>query len=432
VPTAADKYAVSSLVDGESGMSGMRGDGCGGGPETALGGGLVVMEDAFVEAVKMWRRHRLVEAVYEGELEKVKAELDLSDVESLNLKGEDGDEALMAAIEANHLELLSMLLEAKCNPNSHCNGVTPLYACCPPDFTDGFSLILKAKADPNWECVSRSELFRSDGPPRGQTPLIKVCSGQGGGAEPPLSYVQQLLEADANPNYRCLRGGETALKAACRRSNTQCIKALVAAKVDVEETNEEGLTPLMEAYLAPTGGHRTATTLQICGARVETETKEGLTALIHVSTVGTGAQVGHVLDDEAPVNQESKTGRTALIAAVTAGNAPAVKALLRSRGDVQQRNQHGTTPEALAKLTGTQPVLDRVLEALAAKEETARAKPATAVESHLLRQEEESQAAGVGEPEFGNLHTVRSSADITRELHAGGAPSAPLAFGVAP
>ena len=39
--------------------------------------------------------------------------------------------------------------------------------------------------------------------------------------------------------------------------------------------------------------------------RVDTETQEGLTALVHVSTVGTAAQVKLVLDDEVDATRSS-------------------------------------------------------------------------------------------------------------------------------
>ena len=178
----------------------------------------------------------------------------------------------MGAIEAQQLELLQLLLDSKCSVNGQFNGMTPLFACCPPGFSEAVPLLLKAKADPNWECVDRpryespTDIF-SGVQMRGMTALVKVCGSSGGqDGSPPVEFVQQLLAAEANPNYRCVRGGETALKAACRRGNTQCIKALVAAKVAVDEPNEEGLTPLMEAYMTP-GGQRLATTLQLCGAR---------------------------------------------------------------------------------------------------------------------------------------------------------------------
>ena len=105
------------------------------------------------------------------------------------------------------------------------------------------------------------------------------------------------------------------------------------------------------------------------------------------------------------------------MAAVACGNVPALRALLNAGADLHQPNQHGTTPEELAKICGTHIVLRRAV---------AEASPPTGIQRHLLSQGDEQQAAGEAPV------PMQSSAEVTKHLHAQGASSAPLAFGVAP
>jgi ankyrin repeat protein len=152
--------------------------------------------------------------------------------------------------ETNGLAIVAMLLERGANPNMQLffrpanvrgstatRGATPLIRAATNADLDVIKLLLKHGADVNLQMADR------------QTPLMAVLAGRA--SEPQaLEVIRVLHDAGANVNVTALvhhieevRGG-TALHYAVRKRYKAVIKELASYGIDMDATDQDGLTAL--------------------------------------------------------------------------------------------------------------------------------------------------------------------------------------------
>ena len=150
------------------------------------------------------------------------------------------------------------------------------------------------------------------------------------------------------------------------------VKALLAAKADVNATDPDGTTAL---FLAAQNGHlEVVQALLAAKADVNAKTANGATALFISSAYGHLEVVRALLAAKADVNvKRAGDGGTALFIAAQEGRLEVVKALLAAKADVNAKGIYGATAliQASARLGNLE-----VVRALLAANADANAKPA--------------------------------------------------------
>jgi ankyrin repeat protein len=288
----------------------------------------------------------LFDAAREGDLARVKSLIAAkADVNAKNKKGRTRT-ALMWASTNGHVEVVKALLAAKADVN-----------------------------------VKDNSIF-------GQTALVWASM------EGHVEVVKLLLDAKADVNAKNLLGW-TALMYASRDGNVELTRTLLAAKADVNTMDKYGIWALLRALA---GGHTEVVKLlretgskgfgeedlykaasegnlarvkSLIAAKVNVnaKNKDGLTALMWASNEAYGhvEVVRALLAAKADVNAKNNDGETALMWASANGNIEVVRALLAAKADVNAKNNDGETALTWASANGKMEVV-KLLKRAGAKE----------------------------------------------------------------
>ena len=155
---------------------------------------------------------------------------------NVNTPDVDGTSALHWAAQLNDPEMASLLIQAGANVKAaNRYGVTPLSLACTNGNSDIIEKLLKAGADAN------SAL------PEGETVLMTAARTGN------LDAVKMLLGHDAKVNVKENWHGETALMWASAENHPAVVQALIDRGADVHaRSNVAGFTPSNEGYLPGT------------------------------------------------------------------------------------------------------------------------------------------------------------------------------------
>jgi Raf kinase inhibitor-like YbhB/YbcL family protein len=125
---------------------------------------------------------------------------------------------------------------------------------------------------------------------------------------------------------------------------------LIARGADVNEADDEEVTPLMRA--ASAGRGEMVRLLLDKGARINATTKEGSTALMMACLGGYMDAAATLLGSRADATLHDSRGRTALMAAAASGNEAIVDAVLRAGADPNAVDASGGTALTYAAAAG--------------------------------------------------------------------------------
>jgi predicted LPLAT superfamily acyltransferase len=177
-----------------------------------------------------------------------------------------------------------------------------------------------------------------------------------------LSRVKALLAAKADVNATD-PDGTMALFLASQKGHVEVVNALLAAKADVNAKTANGATAL---FIASAYGHLEVVRV-LLAAKADVNVKragDGGTALFIASQEGYLGVVQALLAAKADVNAKGTYGATPLIQAAGLSHLEVVRALLAANADVNARPANGYTALMIASARGR---LDMVRALLAAK-----------------------------------------------------------------
>jgi ankyrin repeat protein len=176
-----------------------------------------------------------------------------------------------------------------------------------------------------------------------------------------LVQVKALIAAKADVNAKA-PDGETALMYAVWGDHVRVVKALLAAEADVNAKNNNGITALIVA--SNKCKTEVVQALLTAGADVNAKAPDGVTALMVASHRGRTEVVNVLLKARADVNAKSNNGETAMMWASDMGHVDVV-ALLAGRTDVNTKAKDGRTALAYASARGNAEVVNALLAAKA-------------------------------------------------------------------
>jgi serine/threonine-protein phosphatase 6 regulatory ankyrin repeat subunit B len=246
---------------------------------------------------------------------------------------------LMAAANAGYTEVVKILLEAKAEVNSSgIEGYSALHLASFKGHIEIVKMLLEAKAAIN---ATNEE---------GITPLL-LAAGLKGNKYPEVVGMLLEYKADVNMAY----AGITPLWIASKDGDADIVKQLLAAKAEVNVTNQEGITPLMIASV----GWNPETVKLLLEAQADvnaTDNTYDYTSLLVATMKGNNKIVKLLLDAGANVNVICKpSNETPLFIASKNGRLDIVKLLIEAKADVNARsykNGKSYTALGIAKENG--------------------------------------------------------------------------------
>ncbi len=151
-----------------------------------------------------------------------------------------------------------------------------------------------------------------------------------------LRAVRALLAKRVNVNETA-RDGSTALLWAVYHSDVEMTKALLAAGAKADTANKYGVTPLIQA--ARTGDTPLIDSLLKAGAKATLAHPDGETALMAAARTGRIDAVRLLIEAASDVNATTYQQETPLMWASAEGHAAVVKALLDAKADANRKTR---------------------------------------------------------------------------------------------
>uniref|UniRef100_A0A8C0C4B5 K Homology domain-containing protein n=1 Tax=Buteo japonicus TaxID=224669 RepID=A0A8C0C4B5_9AVES len=353
----------------------------------------------------------LAEACSDGDVNAVRKLLD--EGRSVNEHTEEGESLLCLACSAGYYELAQVLLAMHANVEDRGNkgDITPLMAAASGGYVDIVKLLLVHCADVNAQSSTGNTALTyacaggfvdivkvllkaganiEDHNENGHTPLMEAASAGH------VEVARVLLEYGAGINTHSNEFKESALTLACYKGILAAL--LIERGANLEEVNDEGYTPLMEAARE---GHEEMVALLLAqgeitlfcflGANINAQTEETQETALTLACCGgfsevadflikagadielgcstplmEAAQEGHLelvkyllaagncwsVGYRANVHATTATGDTALTYACENGHTDVADVLLQAGADLEHESEGGRTPLMKAARAG--------------------------------------------------------------------------------
>src|SRR5688572_19140428 len=149
----------------------------------------------------------------------------------------------------------------------------------------------------------------------------------------------RALIADADVNFRDPATGTTALDHAVQNGNQEMVQFLIARGADVNASQENGHTALMQLGAAATPD--LLWDLINAGAKINRKNSYGTTALMTVASQNNSEIVEELLAAGADVNASDEDGKTALMLAASEGLVINVRLLVLAGAKIDARDSEG-------------------------------------------------------------------------------------------
>ncbi|WP_424244664.1 ankyrin repeat protein [Elusimicrobium posterum] len=160
-----------------------------------------------------------------------------------------------------------------------------------------------------------------------------------------LKTYQSTSLGDASKKGRYLY--DTSLMQAVKGKDADGVRTLLQARVDPNEKNDEGFTPIMKA--SELGSLAIVKHLVEYDADVNGASAYSISALMAAAAGGHSAVVSYLLENGAQINAKDALGKTAMIHAVQSnGDAATIMLLAKAGGNIEDVNEIGDTPIIIA------------------------------------------------------------------------------------
>jgi len=305
------------------------------------------IEKENAEMPEEWQSINLMNAIYEGDAEKVK-EL----IEHGADPNQPGNLALLRINPLSQPEMIKLLIDYGADVNAE-----------NPEGITFWSHLLDSGAETDEEkrtVVQLAEYSLN----HGADPNLHLE-----GMDPPIvealrykykPIAELLLAKGANLESKG-RNGDTALHLAAMRGYTELAQKFLSAKVDPNMRNDRGETAL---HIAVQHKSDIAKLLLKSGAKPDLKDDQGHTPLMLASYAGENENVRLLIQHKAIVNAQNDEGNSALMLAVKGLRPDVVKTLLGKGAKVNMTNKEGKTALMFAAENGA---LTSVAVYLAAK-----------------------------------------------------------------
>jgi len=269
----------------------------------------------------------------------------------INAQNKNGFTALMVAVIFGKIDIVKLLMENGANINAKTEeGVTALELAVEEEQIDIVKLLIINGADTNAQDKY------------GSTPLMTANKKE------KIDLVKLLIQNGADVNAKN-KDAKTILFLALKTLNKDLIELLIQNGADVNTPIGDGYTILMLVVLGSSKEGLKKITKEKSdldsevikekmallssvkflkmliqnGADVNTQDKNGFTALMLAVAIGHSNMVEFLIHNGAKVNTQYKYGATALINAIGHKHADIVKILIKNGADVNAQDEHGLT-----------------------------------------------------------------------------------------
>jgi len=283
---------------------------------------------------------------------------------------------LFAAVRKGNARLVKMLLEAGANPN-HLSKAG-LWLACRDGMTETVRLLVQANADTSFleERSQTDSLIVALSEGHEQTALevlaadnfqVKYeealgCSPLWVAASAGLAEACTKLLAMGSDANQTNEFGRTPLMAAAIKGHAKIVENLLQNSADAGMVDENGENAL---YMAASTGQTEAVAALLAGAIVDVNetNNDGETPLISACWFGHQSIVKYLTEHGAKVDKQNKVGKTPLIAACWRRFPEIAKELLAHGADIHLVDDHGRTPLWAACRSGCPECVGVCLEA---------------------------------------------------------------------
>ena len=273
---------------------------------------LLIESGADIDAKDKYGQTDLYKALQVGQTEIAKQLIEVG----ADAKAEDkfGNTALHIASDAENVKLL-IANGADVNAIDE-HGFSVISGAAIHGYTKKIKILLDNGADVN----AKDQ--------HGYTPLLKALQDRH------IKAAQLLIEYGADVNVELFNGQVSVMKEATLSGNTEIAKLLINQETDISRYLR------LAAYMGQT---ETAKMFIDMGTDVNSQDKDGVTALIEASKNGHVKTARMLLNHAAYIDAQDVFGETALIATVSAGHTSVVKLLIEKGADVHIQDNHGNT-----------------------------------------------------------------------------------------
>jgi ankyrin repeat protein len=260
----------------------------------------------------------LAQAVYVGDIDTVRSLIKKR--VDLNARDEDGSTPLLIAVTRRYSDIARLLLASGAKPDiasrygagsDAFEGGTPLSEASGSGDIATMKLLLKAGANPN----HGTSLYMP----------LREAAEKGN-----IEACRLLLDSGANVKAGEKTGDSALYKAVGARSSTQgrLVRLLIARGANVNETTENGETPLMRA--AELGNDEIVKLLLESGANPKAATSWGRTVLMQAALSGGVEMVQLLMSKGVDINAKDDRNSTALSLAQDRGYNAVIELLIRA------------------------------------------------------------------------------------------------------